>query len=68
MAYKSKTDDTAYRQLKKDLSSGEIGRLYVFHGEEAYLRDHYLRQMKEKLLPGGWRSSTSTPSVPRSLR
>lgn len=53
MAYKSKTDDTAYRQLKKDLSLGEIGRLYVFHGEEAYLRDHYLRQMKEKLLPGG---------------
>ncbi|MDD2956880.1 MAG: DNA polymerase III subunit delta, partial [Oscillospiraceae bacterium] len=29
------------------------GRLYVFCGEEAYLRDHYLSQMKSKLLPAG---------------
>jgi len=50
-----KTDD-AYRQLKKDLSAGTIGSLYIFHGEEAYLRDYYLEQMKEKLIPPGMES------------
>lgn len=53
MAYKSKTDNAAYQQLKKDLSEGNIGRLYVFHGEEAYLRDFYLGEIKKKLLPPG---------------
>ena len=49
MAKEKKTDE-AYRQLKKDLSAGTIGSLYIFHGEEAYLRDHYLDQMKQKLI------------------
>lgn len=54
MAYgKPKVDDSAYKKLKKDLSDGAIGNLYVFHGEEAYLRDFYLGQMKKKLLPEG---------------
>ncbi|MCI6990914.1 MAG: DNA polymerase III subunit delta [Clostridiales bacterium] len=44
---------TAYRQLKQDLSQGTLGTLYFFHGEEAYLRDYYLEQMKAKLIPGG---------------
>ena len=43
----------AYRQLKQDLSQGTLGTLYFFHGEEAYLRDYYLEQMKSKLIPGG---------------
>ena len=45
-----------YRKFKKDLSQGTIGSLYIFHGEEAYLRDYYLDQMKEKLIPGGMES------------
>ena len=45
-----------YRQFKKDLSQGTLGSLYIFHGEEAYLRDHYLDQMKAKLIPGGMES------------
>lgn len=54
MAVKSKTvDNTGYTKLKKDLSSGELGRLYVLHGEEVYLRDHYLGRMKEKLVGQG---------------
>ena len=54
MAYgKPKVDDAAYKKLKKDLSDGTLGNLYVFHGEEAYLRDFYLGQMKKKLLPEG---------------
>lgn len=45
-----------YRKFKKDLSQGNIGSLYIFHGEEAYLRDYYLDQMKAKLIPGGMES------------
>lgn len=45
-----------YRKFKKDMSQGTIGSLYIFHGEEAYLRDYYLDQMKAKLIPGGMES------------
>lgn len=38
--------------LKQDLKSGQFGRLYLFYGEEHYLRDHYLEQLKKKLLDG----------------
>lgn len=54
MAYaKGKADDAAYKKLKKDVADGTIANLYVLHGEEAYLRDFYLGQMKKKLLPEG---------------
>lgn len=39
-------------QLKQDLKSGQFGRLYLFHGEEHYLRDHYLQMLRNKLLDG----------------
>ena len=38
--------------LKQDLKTGQYGRLYFFFGEEHYLRDHYLQQLKNKLLDG----------------
>ena len=50
------TGQEGYRQFKKDLSQGTLGSLYIFHGEEAYLRDHYLDQMKAKLIPQGMES------------
>lgn len=54
MAYgKPKADAAAYKKLKKDISDGTLGNFYIFHGEEAYLRDFYLGQMKKKLLPEG---------------
>ena len=53
MAKTSAADAAAVKQLKSDLSAGTLGRLYLFHGEEAYLRDFYLGQMKKKLLSGG---------------
>ncbi len=53
MPPRSKTDSAGYKQLKKDIAAGSIGRLYVFCGEEAYLRDHYLGRMKSVLLPAG---------------
>ena len=53
MAFKKKTDDSAYRDLKKDITAGSIGNLYILHGEEVYLREYYLGKMKEALLTGG---------------
>lgn len=54
MAAKTKVvDNTAYTKLKKDLSAGTLGRLYVLHGEEVYLRDYYLGRMKEQLVGQG---------------
>lgn len=53
MAFQKKADDSAFRELKKELTERRIGSLYIFHGEETYLRDHYLGKMKEALLTGG---------------
>lgn len=52
-AKKNEADKSAYLQLKKDLSAGTLGGLYVLHGEEAYLRDYYLGRMKEQLVGEG---------------
>jgi len=54
MPPKSKPDDAGYQKLKKDLAQGGTpGRLYVFHGEETYLRDYYLGRLREVILSGG---------------
>lgn len=48
MAYNKKsTDQNAVQRLKKDLADGNIGTLYVFYGEEGYLKRYYLNQLKE---------------------
>ena len=53
MPPKAKGTDEGLKRLKRDIREGTIGTLYVFHGEETYLRDRYLKQMREKLLPPG---------------
>ena len=53
MPPKGKADTAAYQQLKKELSTGNLGNLYLFYGEEAYLRDYYLGQIKKSILPAG---------------
>lgn len=53
MPQKPKTDNTAMRELKQALRAGAPGRLYLFHGEEAYLRDYYVGELKKTLLPEG---------------
>lgn len=53
MAPKTKPDNTGYIKLKKDLSGKAPGQLYIFHGEETYLRDYYLTRLKEQILTGG---------------
>ncbi|MCD7947924.1 MAG: DNA polymerase III subunit delta [Oscillospiraceae bacterium] len=51
MPPKAKDDQASFKALKKALATDTLGQLYVFHGEEAYLRDFYLGEIREKLLP-----------------
>jgi len=53
MPPKEKTDNTAMRELKQALRNHAPGQLYLFHGEEAYLREYYLGELKKELLPEG---------------
>ena len=36
--------------LKASIREKKLGRLYFFYGEEAFLRNHYLGQMKKLLI------------------
>ena len=53
MPPKGKPDTAGYQKMKKDLAGKNPGQLYIFHGEETYLRDHYLGKLRELLLAGG---------------
>lgn len=48
----AKKEDTgfAFQQLKADLRAKSVDRLYFFHGEEVFLLQHYLQQMKKLLI------------------
>ena len=48
-----KVDRSAYNQLRRDLKSGQVGQLYVFHGEEKYLMEQCLAQLRRQLVPEG---------------
>ncbi len=37
----------AFTAVKQDIENGTLSRLYVFYGEESYLKQFYLRQLKE---------------------
>ena len=50
---KKPTDNTAMRELKRALRDGSLKNLYLFHGEEAFLREYYLGHLKQVLLPPG---------------
>ena len=49
---KQKSNTEGYLTLKTDLKTGEYHRMYVFYGEEDYLRENYRRQLREKLVAG----------------
>lgn len=46
--------DKGYQQLKSELSEGKIGQVYVFYGEESYLREYYLGELRRALVPAGF--------------
>ena len=54
MPLKKEVEDKGYTQLKQDLKTGQLCTVYVFHGEETYLREYYLDQLRKKLIPAGF--------------
>lgn len=50
MAVKKK--DTGLAELKEALSSGNPDTIYIFYGEESYLREFYLSELKKNLVAG----------------
>ncbi len=50
---KKKEDENGFAQLKKDLKTGKLKKLYLFSGEESYLRQHYLSECKKAILGEG---------------
>ncbi|MBP3672358.1 MAG: DNA polymerase III subunit delta [Oscillospiraceae bacterium] len=49
MAKKVASND-GLQELKAAIKNKNLGRLYIFHGEETFLLDHYFEQMKKILL------------------
>jgi len=47
---KKQPGDNSLQTLKSAIKSKELGRLYIFHGEEDFLLNHYLSQMRKLLL------------------
>lgn len=54
MAEKKKPANQGFDRLKADLKAGTLQNVYLFHGEETYLRTHYLQQVRQTLLPAGF--------------
>ena len=51
---KKTTKSEAFQKLKNDLKVGNVGCAYIFHGEESYLREHYLGEVRKLLIPAGF--------------
>ncbi len=47
---KKQASGNGLQTLKQALKNKDLGRLYFFHGEETFLLNHYLEQMKKQLL------------------
>lgn len=54
MAGKTTKSTAAYDKLRGDLKTGELENIYIFHGEEVYLREHYVEQIRQLLIPAGF--------------
>ena len=52
MAVNAKSED-CFKRLSESLSAGNIGKFYLFHGEERYLLRSSLEQLRKKLCPEG---------------
>jgi len=44
-----------YREIFDEIKKGRLGRLYLFHGEEEYIKEQALNQMVEVLVPPDFR-------------
>jgi DNA polymerase-3 subunit delta len=46
-------DNSGYEKLQADLAAGELGRVYLFYGEESYLLWQYLSKVRRTLIGEG---------------
>jgi DNA polymerase-3 subunit delta len=51
---KKTSDKTEYRALKRAVSEHAPEQLYLFHGEERYLLEYYLSEIRKIILTGGF--------------
>ena len=54
MANAKKKKSEAFQKLKTDLKDGALGCAYLFYGEESYLREYYLGEVRKLLIPAGF--------------
>lgn len=50
---KENLDNSSFKEFKKAVRDKKLGQLYIFHGNEKYLMEYYLGEMKNILLGGG---------------
>ena len=46
--------NAGYEKFRADLSAETLGTVYIFHGEESYLREYYLGELRKQLVPAGF--------------
>ncbi len=54
MAIKKEASGDGFSMLRASLKAGRLERLYIFYGEETYLRTRYLEQVRSLLIPEGF--------------
>ena len=57
----------AFQKFKADLAADALGCAYIFHGQESYLREYYLGQVRKKLVPPSFEEFNYHPLDGRDL-
>ena len=63
-----KKSDSSYEMFTASVSSGQIGSLYIFHGDERYLLEHSLAELRRHLCPDGLKSFNYRKFEGRDIR
>ena len=50
---KNKKSGDDYKELAASIAAGQIGNFYIFHGDERYLLEHSVGELRRILCPGG---------------
>lgn len=53
-ARKTGKSGEAFDRLRAALKGGQLDNVYIFYGEETYLRERYLEEIRQKLIPAGF--------------
>ena len=56
MAYEKKKNDESVKILKNHIKEKNLAKLYVFCGEESYLKEYYRKTIEKMISTGGFDS------------